>query len=67
MIRSSPARAPRRVRRAARAAALALSLAIASACSDAPRAPQSDAGIPPEVTQFADDWPLPGRLCPEVV
>jgi len=39
-------------------AALA-SLALASACSDASR--PVDPNIPPEVVQYADDWPLPGR------
>lgn len=33
---------------------------LASACSDSPRS-AVDPGIPPEVVQYADDWPLPGR------
>jgi len=40
---------------------LALLLAAAlAACSDASR-PPDDPRIPPEVREFADDWPLPGR------
>lgn len=39
---------------------LVLLLALAGACSDAPRS-AVDTGIPPEVVQYAADWPLPGR------
>ena len=39
---------------------LVLALVLASACSDASRS-AVDPGIPPEVVQYADDWPLPGR------
>jgi glucose dehydrogenase len=35
-------------------------LALLGACSDAPR-PADDHRIPPEVVQYAADWPLPGR------
>ena len=41
-------------------AILVFVLAHASACSDANRA-SVDPGVPPEVAQYADDWPLPGR------
>jgi glucose dehydrogenase len=40
--------------------ATGLLLCLASACSDAPRT-TADLRIPPEVREFADDWPLPGR------
>ena len=33
--------------------------ALAPGCTDAPADPPS--GIPPEVVEFANDWPLPGR------
>lgn len=39
---------------------LAAVLFLAAACSDDSYKPQ-DGGIPPEVVQYADDWPLPGR------
>ena len=39
---------------------LLVALAFASACSDASLS-TVDPGIPPEVVQYADDWPLPGR------
>jgi hypothetical protein len=48
-----------------------LALVALTACSDAPRATE-DPRIPPEVRQYADDWPLPGRdylnspCCPSI-
>ncbi len=41
-------------------ALVALAMSLACACSDAPRA-TGNPGVPPEVEQYADDWPLPGR------
>ncbi len=38
---------------------LVLLATVLAACSDASR--PADTGIPPEVVQYADDWPLPGR------
>jgi hypothetical protein len=49
---------PRRVRCSGLVAWLVLSLA--SACSDGSHV-LVDAGIPPEVVEHADDWPLPNR------
>ena len=37
-----------------------LLLVVAASCSDAPQSSSPD-GVPPEVAQYADDWPLPGR------
>lgn len=47
-------------RRASLALALGFVLSFAGGCSDATRGSQAN-GIPPEVAQYADDWPLPGR------
>jgi glucose dehydrogenase len=36
-------------------------LLVASGCSDTQKSPPIDADFPPEVREFAADWPLPGR------
>jgi glucose dehydrogenase len=51
--------ASRRTVRGALAASIVLAMAIA--CSDRSHTGSVDPNVPPEVVQYADDWPLPGR------
>ena len=50
----------RPARPAQRTLAALLLLVLVTSCSDAPQSSGPD-GVPPEVAQYADDWPLPGR------
>src|SRR4030095_13417838 len=43
------------------ALAASIVLAMAIACSDRSHTGSVDPNVPPEVVQYADDWPLPGR------